>query len=148
MFSFSLSPLSLLSLSFSPSLPPGDYAYGRPFTGSPTLSTMTSNSSPSITSSMPENDCTLSHTHTAIQSYFHTAIHSYFIHWCNRNHIHVLMLLCSYGHAPIHSYCDTHIHSFLHTHLCLSVPHAHHSYCHAAINMPLVLLYSYTHTAI
>lgn len=34
----------------------GDYAYGRPFTGSPTLSTMTSNSSPSVTSSVPESE--------------------------------------------------------------------------------------------
>lgn len=32
------------------------YQYGRPFTGSPTLSTMTSNSSPSLNSSIPESD--------------------------------------------------------------------------------------------
>ena len=30
--------------------------YGRPFTGSPTLSTMTSNSSPSLASSIPESE--------------------------------------------------------------------------------------------
>ncbi len=30
--------------------------YGRPFTGSPTLSTMTSNSSPSLVSSIPESE--------------------------------------------------------------------------------------------
>lgn len=35
----------------------GEYGYGRPFTGSPTLSTMTSNSSPSLNSSNPETEC-------------------------------------------------------------------------------------------
>ena len=34
----------------------GDYQYGRQFAGSPTLSTMTSNSSPSLTSSIPESE--------------------------------------------------------------------------------------------
>ena len=38
------------------SLSTAEYSYGRPFTGSPTLSTMTSNSSPSVTSSVPESE--------------------------------------------------------------------------------------------
>ena len=42
--------LSLFNAPFSV----GDY--GRPFTGSPTLSTMTSNSSPSLASSIPESE--------------------------------------------------------------------------------------------
>lgn len=46
-----------------------EYAYGgRPFTGSPTLSTMTSNSSPSVSSSVPESE-RMSHTHTVILTY-------------------------------------------------------------------------------
>ncbi len=45
----------------------GNYQYGRPFTGSPTL-TMTSNSSPSLNSSIPESDreCAAMQAHSGI----------------------------------------------------------------------------------
>ena len=133
----------------------GEYAYGRPFTGSPTLSTMTSNSSPSLTSSMPESErtsCTLAYTlatefptHFSILSFTHTSTlpftdslifvpiptFSHTFHSPIPSFTHTLILWNP--HSPIPSFTHTLIHPYPHP---LEPPFSHtfiHPYLHSPI---------------
>ena len=104
----------------------GEYAYGRPFTGSPTLSTMTSNSSPSLTSSMPESErtsCTLAYTlatefptHFSIQSFTHTSTLPF-------TDSLIFVPIPTFSHTFIHPYLRSPVPSFPHT-LIHPYPHS------------------------
>ena len=103
-----------------------DYQYGRQFAGSPTLSTMTSNSSPSLSSSMPESDQDYTGRLTGMHTHTHT-------HTQSDKTTLVGSLACTHTHTHAHTHTHIHTHtrtSHIHTHtrfspVVLQIGHHH-----------------------